>query len=124
MDWIGNNVRFSSHKDYKSFLSHSSIFINLSHASANPRSRTEAMMCGLVIVTTGAHGEEEYIENGKNGFVSADENELLARVEELRKNPSRVRLMGMAGRETAQKYFSKMQFQESWEKLLRKVSLQ
>lgn len=122
IDWINKNPKFSSEKQYKNFLSHSSIYLNLSYGSAMPRSRTEAMLCGLAIVTTANHNESDFIENGRNGFASNDEDELIEFTRELKKDPSRIKKMGQAGRETARSYFSHQQFAQSWQLLLEKVT--
>lgn len=116
--WIGRDVRFDSFAKFRHFLQSSSIYFNPSYASANPRSRTEAMLTGLAVVTTANNGEEEYIENGRNGFCSNDFDELIDFLIYLRDRPEEVRRIGMAGRETAQKYFHIDRFISQWNSLL------
>ena len=54
--WVGGDVNFDSFNKYRHYLQSGSIFFNPSHASPNPRARTEAMLTGLAIVTTNSHG--------------------------------------------------------------------
>lgn len=116
--WIGRDVRFDSFAKFRHFLQSSSIYFNPSYASANPRSRTEAMLTGLAIVTTASNGEEEYIENGRNGFCSNDFDELIEYLIYLHKRPDEVRRLGIAGRETAQRVFNIDRFISQWNDLL------
>lgn len=118
MTWIGRDVRFDSFAKYRHFLQSSSIYFNPSYASANPRARTEAMLMGLAVVTTANNGEEEYIENGRNGFCSNDFDELIDFLVYLIDRPDEIRRIGMAGRETAQEYFHIDRFISQWNDLL------
>lgn len=118
IDWIGRNFAFDSFAKYKSFLSRSSIYFNPSYASPNPRSRTEAMLCGLVPVTTDSHGERDFIQNGVNGFCSNDMKELHEYLAYLHRSPDVVRTMGNAARETAQRHFHIDRFVGEWEGLI------
>jgi glycosyltransferase involved in cell wall biosynthesis len=94
---------------------------NPCYASPNPRARTEAMLCGLAIVTTNSHGESEYIQNGVNGYASNNIRELYEYLEFLYHNPKEVRRIGKAGRETAQKVFHIDRFIAQWQEVLGKV---
>lgn len=87
VEWLGRDRVLRSFDRYVAFLGSTSIFFNPSFASANPRSRTEAMLCGLAVVTTNSNGEDEYIVNGENGFASNDMNELYGYLEFLYANP-------------------------------------
>ena len=118
IDWIGRNHTFDSFAKYKAFLSRSCIYFNPSYASPNPRARTEAMLCGLVPVTTNSHGEDRYIQNGVNGFCSNDMQELYENLVYLHQNPDVARTMGMAARKTAHEYFHIDRFVGEWEALL------
>jgi glycosyltransferase involved in cell wall biosynthesis len=119
--WVGRDIRFDSFNKYRHFLQSSSIFLQPSHASPNPRSRTEAMLSGLAVVTTNTHGEDEYIENGVNGFCSNDEEELADFLQWLLRNPERTREIGRQGRETAQQVFHIDNFVDQWHTLLAEV---
>lgn len=118
IQWIGRDRTFDSFNKYRTFLRSSSIFLQPSYASANPRARTEAMLTGLAIVTTNSHGEDEYIRNGVNGFCSNDFDELVDFAGYLLKHPDQVRKIGTAGRATAQRVFHIDRFVEQWNRLL------
>lgn len=120
--WVGRDVRFRTFAKYRQYLRSSSIFFNPSFASANPRARTEAMLCGLAVVTTSSHGESEYIRNGENGFCSNDMDELFEYLEFLYRSPEEVRRIGRAGRRTAQEVFNIQSFTEQWNALLERVA--
>ena len=116
--WVGRDIGFDSFASYKNFLGKSSVYFNPSLASPNPRARTEAMLSGLAIVSTNSHGEDEYIENGVNGFVSNDFEELKEFLLFLRKNPEQAVKIGQAGRATAQKVFHIDNFIAQWNDLM------
>lgn len=116
--WVGRDRHFDSFNKYRNFLQSSSIFLQPSYASANPRSRTEAMLTGLAIVTTNSNGEDEYIRNGVNGYCSNNFDELIEFLEFLLANPGQVRKIGTAGRKTAQRVFHIDRFVEQWNELL------
>lgn len=118
LTWIGRDVSFSSFKAYKNFLSKSSIFFNPSHASANPRARTEAMLMGLAVVTTNSHQEDQYITNDVNGFCSNDTDELTDYLIYLQNNPEHAIRIGQAGRDTAREVFHIDNFISQWNALL------
>jgi glycosyltransferase involved in cell wall biosynthesis len=121
LDWVGRDHRFDTFDKYRAFLSKSSIYFNPSFASPNPRARTEAMLCGLVPVTTDSHGESEYIENGVNGYCSNNIDELFEVLVDLSKNPRKCAKMGMAARRTAQKVFHISNFIAQWRSAIAQV---
>ena len=121
LTWVGRDLKFSSFAEYREFLSHASIYFNPSHASPNPRARTEAMLCGMAVVTTDTHGESEYIEHGVNGYVSNDLDELAECLRELLADRALAERIGRAGRETAQQIFSSEAFLDRWRDLIADV---
>jgi hypothetical protein len=121
VDWVGRDMKFDTFDKYRAFLSKSSIYFNPSFASPNPRARSEAMLCGLVPVTTNAQGESRYIENGVNGFCSNNLDELFEALVMLKKDPALVMKMGRAARETAQREFGIARFVEEWRGVVKKT---
>lgn len=121
IDWIGRDYNFDSFNKYRSFLSTSSILFSPSHASPNPRARTEAMLCGMVVVTTNCHGESEYICNGDNGYVSNDINELYEYLEFLYYHPNEVKRMGKNAQKMARELFHVNNFVNQWTELISEI---
>lgn len=119
LTWIGRDQNFHSFGEYRNYLAGSSIYFNCAHASCNPLARSEAMLCGLAVVTTCCHGEEEYIRNGENGFCSNDLEELIDYLVYLREHPEVTQRIGRAGRETASKVFHIDRYIEEWNNALR-----
>ncbi len=121
VDWVGRDYKFDTFDKYRAFLSRSSIYFSPSFASPNPRARTEAMLCGLVPVTTNAHGESEYIENGVNGYCSNDLDELFQHLVRLKNDHDECVRLGTAARETAHKLFNSKRFVGEWRGVLEKM---
>ena len=86
-----------------------------------PRTRGEAMICGLAIVSTKNHDVELFMKNGKTGFYSDNPRELKEYLLYLSENPSLAHEMGEAGREMAMNIFNHDRFLNEWEKTLRDV---
>jgi glycosyltransferase involved in cell wall biosynthesis len=66
----------------------------------------EAMACGLPVVVENRGGYRDHIVNGKNGFLFNDQNEALAILNDLKKNPSLRARIGLAARKTVEKMYS------------------
>jgi len=62
--------------DYRRFFSKYAVYLNPTLKSPMPRSRGEAMMSGIPVVTTSFYDESMFIENDVNGFCSNNINEL------------------------------------------------
>lgn len=118
VDRLGRHRTFSSFDTYRTFLASSAIYFNPSYAAPNPQAMVEAQLCGLAVVTTNAHGESDYIENGENGFASNDMDELYTFVDFLLRNPKSTRRIGANGRRTAQRLFNSERFIAQWNRLL------
>jgi glycosyltransferase involved in cell wall biosynthesis len=58
--------------DYREFLGSSLLYVNPTLDSPMPRSRTEAMLSGCCVLSSRYHGAEDFIEQGKNGFILPD----------------------------------------------------
>ena len=109
---------FDSFDRYRAFLARSSIFFNASHAAPNLSAMVEAQLCGLAVVTTNMNGESSYINNGVNGFVSNDVNELIGVVAHLRQNPLEIESIGRNGRIAAERRFGPENFIKQWNAVL------
>lgn len=121
--WIGLDVKFSDWTGYRDWLSRSLIYLNLTHESPRPRSRTEAMLSGCCIVTNRHQDAETFIEDGKNGFLVDEDPEAVATLvsELLTVRCDEAKKIGEAGRQFARQEFSREKFESQWLKVLNKV---
>lgn len=95
-----------------------SIYFNPTIRSPMPRSRGEAMMCGLTTVSIQNHDVDLFIRNGVNGFYSNDPAELRDYLVFLMKNPEACRRIGMAGRKTSLDLFNHDRYLNLWTQVL------
>jgi len=99
----------------------SSVYINPSTLSPVPMSMLEAMACGCAVVSTATCEIPNIIEDGVNGFISNDENELRGRVQKLLAEPELARKMGKAARQTILEKFSEERFINEWNTIFDKT---
>lgn len=120
VDWVADGF-----DDYRDFIGRSLVYFNPTLESPMPRSRTEAMLSGACVVTLGNHGPEEWIENGKNGFVFPnfdpyasekpyDPIVIVDTIEWLLNNYEKAKAIGQEGKKTALELFSQDRFQREW----------
>ena len=120
---VGNTPTLSEPaKDTDDLVNHynkSLIFLNTSIYSPIPTTLLEAMSCGCCVVTTENEMISKVIQNGKNGFVSNDKNELRKYLEILLKNKNMAIEIGKNARDTILNNFSLKDFTENWNTVLR-----
>jgi|MDSZ01.2.fsa_nt_gb glycosyltransferase involved in cell wall biosynthesis len=97
------------------------VFLNTSTISPVPTSLLEAMACGCAVVTTATCMIPEIIEQGQNGFMSNDENELAEYVQRLLDDPNLAKEMGDSARQTILEKFSEEKFINNWNTTFDKV---
>ena len=95
----------------------SRIFINTSTISPVPTALLEAMACGCAVVTTATCMIPEIVENGVNGFISNDEEELKHYIVDLLNNEDLAKEMGQKARQTIVNKFSQEGFIDKWENI-------
>jgi len=93
------------------------VYFNSSTLSPIPTSLLEAMSCGCAVVSTATCMIPEIIENGVNGFISNDENELRSKIEYLLYNKEVAASMGEKARETIKNKFPEHQFIQNWNQI-------
>ena len=97
------------------------VFLNTSTISPVPTSLLEAMSCGSAVVSTATCMIPEIIENGVNGFISNDEEELKSYIKTLLEDDELRSKMGTAARETVLNNFSEEKFINNWNKTFDKT---
>ena len=98
------------------------VFVNTSTHSPIPCSLLEAMSCGCAVVSTATCLIPEIIENGVNGFLSNDEDELRQYTVDLLNDPELAAKMGEEARRTIEKVFNMDRFVSEWNSVLRGVA--
>tara|TARA_R100000008_G_scaffold86093_1_gene77882 strand:- start:13423 stop:14430 length:1008 start_codon:yes stop_codon:yes gene_type:complete len=92
------------------------VFLNTSTISPVPTSLLEAMSCGCAVVSTATCMIPEIIENGVNGFMSNDEEELKKYIHTLLGDEHLRKSMGQEARKTVIENFSEESFINNWNK--------
>ena len=90
------------------------IYLNTTRRSPMPRSRSEAMMCGVIPVSLRNHDVDHFIINGLNGFYGDSPEELADAVRFLLGNETARLAMASAARETAAQTFNHDRFMSDW----------
>lgn len=98
------------------------IFLNTSTVSPVPTSLLEAMSCGCAVVSMATTMIPEIIQNGFNGFISNNPEELAAYIDVLRKDENLRRQMGEAARATILQKFNQERFVKEWNDVFYKVA--
>lgn len=105
-------------EDLVDIYNRNSIFLNTSAYSPVPVTLLEAMACGCCVVTTKNEMIESFMENGKNGFISNDKDEIRKNLEVCLNNPDMCREIGKNARQTIIDKFSLKTFTEKWDYVL------
>lgn len=116
-----NAYAAARYRAYVDAIREYSIYFNPTIRSPMPRSRGEAMMCGLVTVSANNHDAELFIKNGWNGFYSNSADELAEYLRFLQTNPGELRRIGARSRQTAADLFNHDRFLHSWQELVRSL---
>ena len=124
---VGDNANLSeAAKDVYElvdFYNQSSIFLNTAIFSPIPTVLLEAMACGCCVISTKCGMVEEIIENGVNGFISDDKEELKKYINICLNDNNLCKEMGEKARKTIIEKFSLSKFTENWNNAL-KISVE
>jgi glycosyltransferase involved in cell wall biosynthesis len=96
-------------------------FFNPTRESAMPRSRGEAAMMGLPIVSTKNFDIDLYFQNGKSAILTNDRDEIIKALNDLKMNPELVEERGRLAREAAIKHFHINDYLQKWNDIFRKL---
>jgi len=110
----GNEYAYAKFRNFVDAVGGRNIYFNPTHRSPMPRSRGEAMMCGLVSVSANNHDVERFIENGWNGYFSDDPDEIADILKRLLHDPELCRQIGKRSRETACEKFGISRYLSEW----------
>ena len=96
----------------------SKIFLNTAVFSPIPTVLLEAMACGCCVVTTKCGMVGEVIQNGVNGFISNDINEIKNYLDTCLKDDELCKKIGYNARKTILEKFNLKKFTENWNNAL------
>jgi glycosyltransferase involved in cell wall biosynthesis len=113
-DTKGLSVSASSTEELVESYNKCSVYFNSSTISPIPTSLLEAMSCGCAVVSTATCMIPEIIQNGKNGFISNDEEELKSYVKMLLADEEMRKTLGKEARNTILEKFSQDTFINNW----------
>lgn len=122
--WIEPNSNGYARMKFRNYVDNIrdySVYFNPTLRSPMPRSRGEAMMCGLATVSARNHDVDMFIKNGENGFYSDEPAELREYLLFLMRNPEKAREIGERGRALAIDLFNHDRYLNAWQELLGEV---
>ncbi|HEV8700066.1 MAG TPA: glycosyltransferase [Candidatus Polarisedimenticolia bacterium] len=119
--WISDGYSRAYFGAYRGLIARYSIYLNPTLRSPMPRSRLEALFCGLALVTTRHHDVDLWLEDGVTGFCADDAPTLRDRLRILCDDPALCRKLGRAGREMAQERFHISHFLAKWQDTIEEV---
>jgi len=115
---IALHERVEGFDNYKQLFKKHYIYFHPGRKSSMPRSRTEALLSGCYVVSTGFVGEVEIFKDIPGTFISNNPNELYEYLLFLIENPEIAINEGKKAREEAIKVFSISRFLQDWEELI------
>lgn len=116
-----NDYAFAKYRNYIDSMREYSIYFNPTVRSPMPRSRTEAMMCGLVTVSYKSHDVDMFIRNGINGFYSEDPKELAEFIIFLSEDNNAFRKIAKESYRTAIDIFNNDRYLHDWQETIFRV---
>lgn len=104
--------------DYRNFIGRSLVYFNPTRESPMPRARTEAMLSGCCVITTGTQDASDFIEHGVNGFITKrNPKEAAALIKWALTHYEEAVAIGQRGKQTAIELASMDRYREDWRKL-------
>lgn len=120
------NIQFDGDNwaQYREFIGSSLITIFPFKDSPMPRSRTEAMLSGSVVLSSRYHGASEFIEHGVDGFIVPDNPLSYAEAIHLLINDAyrEAIKIGQRGKEKAKKLFNLERYLDDMESVINQVA--
>jgi len=97
------------------------IYVNTTIKSAMPRSRVEAAMCGMPIVSTNNYDVNMYFKHKKSAILTNNKSEMVRCIKMLLESKQMREDYGGAAREVAIKNFGIKDYLNRWDKVFRDV---
>jgi hypothetical protein len=109
-------------RSYVNRIGRFSIYLNTTLRSPMPRSRGEAMLTGVIPVSLDNHDVRHFIQNGVNGFISDEPEELASYINYLLAHPEVRSRMSDAARATAVDVFNHDRYLSEWAQLIKEAT--
>lgn len=119
-DTVGLSKAASSTEELVQEYNKCGVYFN-SSSTPIPMSFLEAMSCGCAVVSVATSMIPSIIENGVNGFISNDENELRSYVTLLQQDKELRTKLGNNARKTILEKFTESRFIEEWNAVFKKT---
>ena len=116
---IKNNIGTFSYPKLVDIYNSYYAYLNTSTHSAMPRSRGEAMMCGLPIITTSNYDAKFYFKNKINCLIADNADDMIKSINLLLSNKSLFNDISNNGRNAAIKYFNIKDYIQKWSNILK-----
>lgn len=113
----GSIDHFSNFEDLIKCYNSYSIYFNPTRNSAMPRSRAEAAMCGMPIISTMNYDFKNYFKPGIDALLSNNRDELARYIKQMSESEQMRIDYGMRSRELAIKHFHIKDFIAKWERV-------
>ncbi|MCL1889251.1 MAG: glycosyltransferase [Desulfovibrionaceae bacterium] len=117
-DLKGNLYARAKFRNYVDELRKYAVYFNPTVRSCMPRTRGEAMLCGLVPVSLLNHDADMFIKNGVNGFIGSCPRELREHITFCLERPAAAWKIGLEARKSACALFSLDRYLAEWQTLL------
>ena len=111
----------STFKELLSVYNSHGIYVNTTIKSAMPRSRAEAAMCGMPIVSTDNYGIKRYFKHKKSALLTNDKDEMVKYIKMLLASKQMREDYGSMAREVAIKNFNLKEYLNRWDRVFRDV---
>lgn len=103
------------------YYSKYAVFFNPTKESAMPRSRAEAAMCGMPIISTANYEFGEHFRHGIDGIITNDVKEIHKAVRKLLGSKDMQEEFGGRAREAAIKHFHIKDYLDKWNDVFRRI---
>lgn len=117
----GLSRKAESVEELSNIYSSNKIFLNTSLVSPIPTALLEAMSSGCAVISTATCMIPEIIQNGVNGFISNDVEELREYVSLLLSDNDLCEELGREARKTIERNFNKEKFTKSWSSIFKGI---
>ncbi len=111
------------HNELHAFAARHRFFFNPIRYTSLGLAVCEAMMLGMPVVGLATTEMVKTIQNGVSGFVDTDTRILIARMQELLRDPGYARSLGEHARHFAQEHFGIERFKSDWDVALKGVTV-